>query len=164
MDKGSGFQRDLAAMQDEMKNVAQIIEATRPSPVAKRVDVPLAERPAAPPIAAPKPSSPRSRKPVESVSSPTPLALPLQRSNVTTRLSAETNELLTEAALRQKLKRARPNTRQDIIEAAVGEWLQRHGYGRRRRVAEPPLEGFNEGVAAEVQSAASESPAGSEGE
>jgi len=48
--------------------------------------------------------------------------------NVTTRLRRETNERLTEVALRQKLKKEDPATRQDIIEAALQEWFQRHGY------------------------------------
>lgn len=50
--------------------------------------------------------------------------------NVTTRLTQRTNELLTEAALRQRLDKATPATRQDIIEAAVREWLQKQGYAR----------------------------------
>lgn len=48
--------------------------------------------------------------------------------NVTTRLRRETNERLTEVALRQKLKKEDPATRQDIVEAALQEWFQRHGY------------------------------------
>lgn len=48
--------------------------------------------------------------------------------NVTTRLSQETNMLLTEAALRQRLKRVTPATRQDIIEAALLQWLRKTGY------------------------------------
>jgi len=48
--------------------------------------------------------------------------------NVTTRLQRDTNEQLTEAALRQKLKKTKPDTRQGIIEIAVQEWLRRSGY------------------------------------
>ena len=48
--------------------------------------------------------------------------------NVTTRLRRDTNERLTEVALRQKLKKEDPATRQDIIEAALQEWFQRNGY------------------------------------
>ena len=48
--------------------------------------------------------------------------------NVTTRLSRETNELLTEASLRQRLKRVKPNTRQEVIEVALKEWCERNGY------------------------------------
>ena len=43
--------------------------------------------------------------------------------NVTTRIRRETNELLTEAALRQRLAKKTPDTRQDIIEAALQEWF-----------------------------------------
>jgi len=48
------------------------------------------------------------------------------RENVTTRLTLETNERLTEAALRQKLSKRKPDSRQDIIEAAVIDWLKRN--------------------------------------
>jgi hypothetical protein len=48
--------------------------------------------------------------------------------NVTTRLRRETNELLTEAALRQRLKKQAPATRQDIVEHALQEWFRRQGY------------------------------------
>ena len=50
------------------------------------------------------------------------------RENVTTRLTRHTNELLTEASLRQKLKKVKPDSRQDIIEYAILEWLKRHGF------------------------------------
>lgn len=48
--------------------------------------------------------------------------------NVTTRLRRETNELLTEASLHQRLKKRSPATRQDIIEEAVHQWLCANGY------------------------------------
>lgn len=48
--------------------------------------------------------------------------------NVTTRLRRDTNERLTDAALHQRLRRAFPASRQDIIEQAVQEWLLRCGY------------------------------------
>lgn len=48
--------------------------------------------------------------------------------NVTTRLSHRTNELLTEAALRQRLKKKSPASRQDITETALQEWFERNGY------------------------------------
>lgn len=49
--------------------------------------------------------------------------------NVTTRLRRETNELLTEAALRQRLKKETPATRQDIVEEALQDWFRKHSYG-----------------------------------
>lgn len=49
--------------------------------------------------------------------------------NVTTRLRRCTNELLTEAALRQRLKKEAPATRQDIVESALADWFRKHGYG-----------------------------------
>ena len=39
---------------------------------------------------------------------------------------SETNERLTEAALRQKLSKRKPDSRQGIIEAAVIDWLKRN--------------------------------------
>ncbi len=48
--------------------------------------------------------------------------------NVTTRLTAEINDLLTESALRQKLAKRIPSTRQDIIEEALHEWFIQNGY------------------------------------
>lgn len=50
--------------------------------------------------------------------------------NVTTRLTHDTNELLTEAALRQRLKKTSPATRQDIIQRAIDEWLAANEYTR----------------------------------
>ena len=47
---------------------------------------------------------------------------------MTTRLTRRTNELLTEASLRQKLNKLKPDSRQDIIECAILEWLRRHGF------------------------------------
>lgn len=55
-------------------------------------------------------------------------AAPVLREKVTLQLSPETNERLTEAALRQKLNKQAPDTRQDIVEVALREWYERHGY------------------------------------
>jgi hypothetical protein len=48
--------------------------------------------------------------------------------NVTTRLTAATNQRLTEAALRQRLATKRPDSRQEIVEEAVVRWLAENGY------------------------------------
>jgi len=58
----------------------------------------------------------------------TPIITHQHRVNVTTRLSNRLNELLTEAVLRQKLSKQQPDTRQDIIEVAVTEWMNRNGH------------------------------------
>ena len=55
---------------------------------------------------------------------------PVVLENVTTRLRRDTNALLTESALRQKLKKELPDTRQDIIEAALDAWFRQLGYRR----------------------------------
>ena len=74
----------------------------------------------------PKPSRHRPSR-VRTIGAPS-LEQQVILENVTTRLRRETNERLTEVALRQKLKKEDPATRQDIIEAALQEWFQRHGY------------------------------------
>lgn len=48
--------------------------------------------------------------------------------NVTTRLTRETNQRLTEAALRQRLAKVTPDSRQAIIETAIANWLSQNGY------------------------------------
>lgn len=48
--------------------------------------------------------------------------------NVTTRLRRSTNALLTEVALRQRLKKVAPDSRQAIIEAALHDWYRKHNY------------------------------------
>lgn len=139
MNKAPGFTSDLVAMQDEMKAVAEILEATKRTPSTKVLDLgPTSLSASASPTVKPavKTASQASRRrPVQAVL-PAALSSSSARKNVTTRLSPETDQLLTEAALRQKLKHASPNTRQDIIEIAVGEWLKRHGYSRSKSVAE----------------------------
>lgn len=52
------------------------------------------------------------------------------RENVSLRIRPETNELLTEVALRQKLKKELPDTRQDIADEALRDWYRKHGYAR----------------------------------
>jgi hypothetical protein len=48
--------------------------------------------------------------------------------NITTRLRRTANELLTEAALRQRLKKESPSTRQDIVQEALEDWFRKRGY------------------------------------
>jgi hypothetical protein len=55
---------------------------------------------------------------------------PVVLKNVTTRLCPETDERLTEAALRQRLKKVEPATRQAIIETALRDWLRKQGYAK----------------------------------
>ena len=144
MNKQPDFGNDLAALNENVTAaVGDVLEAlqqkraVKTSVTGKKVEEKLVE-PAAPAesvseaeptVAAPSPrrqrTSPRSRL--------TPMIErdePLE--NVTTRLRQSTNELLTEAALRQRLKKATPATRQDIVEAALHDWFRKHGYGRNR--------------------------------
>lgn len=52
-----------------------------------------------------------------------PVLVPL-----TTRLMPATAEALRRAHLEQKLRRATPSTQQEIVEAAVTEWLRAHDF------------------------------------
>lgn len=115
------FANDLQGIQDDVvKDVGNILELAQ----AARRD--SSAEPAVPDnIKHDAPS--RSRKksnPIRASIEDQPLTL----MNVTTRLSHQTNELLTEAALRQRLKKVSPASRQDIMEVAIQEWCQRNGY------------------------------------
>jgi hypothetical protein len=72
-----------------------------------------------------KPSRPRQAAPKPPSETPfiDQLLVPL-----TTRLQPRTANALRRAYLEQKLKHARPSTQQEIIEAAVQEWLRKSGY------------------------------------
>jgi hypothetical protein len=48
--------------------------------------------------------------------------------SLTTRLSPPTAEALRRATLEQKLRRRRPHTQQEIVEAAVKTWLEANGF------------------------------------
>ena len=49
---------------------------------------------------------------------------------LTTRLKPETADALRCACLEQKLARKTPNTQQEIIELALADWLENHGFLR----------------------------------
>jgi hypothetical protein len=82
----------------------------------------------------------RGRRP--KVAAPEPLAppgmvdssysgdLPPLLVSLTTRLSPATAEALRRAALEQRLERRRPHTQQEIVEAAVRQWLTMNGFVR----------------------------------
>jgi hypothetical protein len=119
------FSEDLVAMRDQVATeldgiLAAVKDQRRPSakPVAKpspptdATDNPILAEPASPP-----PAPKRSRPAAE----PTPEQAIWE--NVTTRLTRETNRRLTEAALKQRLHRAKPDSRQGIIEEAVKQWI-----------------------------------------
>jgi len=122
----AGFSDDLQAIQGEVEaDVGTILEIARrtkdsnePGPAAYE-KVQVSARPKNQPS-----DPPRPRKPLQPSAEPQPQLL----QNVTTRLSHQTNILLTEASLRQRLNKSTPATRQDIIEAAVQAWLHQHGY------------------------------------
>jgi hypothetical protein len=49
---------------------------------------------------------------------------------LTTRLKPETADALRRACLEQKLARKTPNTQQEIVELALADWLENHGFLR----------------------------------
>jgi hypothetical protein len=50
--------------------------------------------------------------------------------SLTTRLSPPTAEALRRAALELRIQRRRPHTQQEIVEAAVRQWLKTNGFGQ----------------------------------
>lgn len=117
------FSEDLRAIHNEVENDVGVILDLAKQAKAGDVTSPARTAEVGPPQA-------RIRRTNRS-SKAQPTIVPDQPSlvqNVTTRLSQRTNELLTEAALRQRLKKTTPASRQDIIEQAVSQWLKLHGY------------------------------------
>jgi hypothetical protein len=145
MDKRPDFGKDLAALTSNVTaEVGDVLQALRQKQVAKRPadnnkgenmtpeqePVAVDDRPTKPANTTATDISRRSRPASRSRLKPI-----IERDdaleNVTTRLRRETNELLTEAALRQRLKKEIPATRQDIVEAALTDWFRRQGYALR---------------------------------
>lgn len=102
----------LAAVKDQRRPSARLV-AKPTSPTDATVDSVPTE------AIIPPSASKRSRPAAE----PTPDQAIWE--NVTTRLTRETNRRLTEAALKQRLRQAKPDSRQGIIEEAVSLWLDR---------------------------------------
>lgn len=146
MNKQPDFGDDLAALNDsvaaEVGDVLQVLQQKRSA--TKPASVPITPEPLKASVESAADASAVSEQPASSHSmarrqrSPGRSRLmptvereePLE--NVTTRLRQKTNELLTEAALRQRLKKETPSTRQDIIETALVDWFRKHGYLRNR--------------------------------
>ena len=140
MNKQPDFGTELAILNDtvtaEVGDVLQALEekrtASRPTIVRKKEE-PAAEPPQVTADKATAPEQPSASSPRrQRSSSRSRLAVSVEHDepveNVTTRLRRKTNELLTEAALRQRLKKEHPATRQDIVEAALTDWFRKHGY------------------------------------
>lgn len=140
MNKQVDFGDDLAALNDNVSAaVGDVLEVLQQKRVVKRSEsasTPEEKPPATsgePVSSIPIAANQSRRQRTASRSRLTPTVdreEPLE--NVTTRLRQKTNELLTESALRQRLKKESPATRQDIIEAALGDWFRKHGYARGR--------------------------------
>jgi hypothetical protein len=134
MSKAKDFSEDLAnvskAVATDVDAIVKIVrektgEGEKQEPNNARDQTNQVAPPAVVP-ASPCASSQRTLRPRKSNVASVAEGVPLE--NVTTRLRRDTNERLTEAALRQKLKKDRPNTRQEIIEEALQDWLRRQGY------------------------------------
>lgn len=122
------FSEDLVAMRDQVATeldeiLAAVKDQRRPSAkiVAKSTPPTDATGNALP--AEPVNSTPSPIRFSRHAAEPTPE--PAIWENVTTRLTRDTNRRLTEAALKQRLRQAKPDTRQGIIEEAVVEWIRR---------------------------------------
>jgi hypothetical protein len=119
------FAEDLRAIQGEVEaDVGTILELAKHRRMPEASVPQPTEEEFQPKQAGRRSIRPRGGQRPKAADEPQPQLL----QNVTTRLSHATNMLLTEAALRQRLNKALPATRQDIIEEAVRDWLQQHGY------------------------------------
>lgn len=146
MSKQSDFGNDLAALNDNVTaavdDVLQVLQQKR-STKRPASSQPIEASPAdsTPPAiahAATKPeqlagsSSPNNPPRRQRLASRSKLAVTVEEDeplkNVTTRLRRSTNALLTEATLRQQLKKVTPDSRQAIIEAALHDWFRKHDY------------------------------------
>ena len=145
MNKQVDFGNDLATLNESVNvEVGDVLSALQNKRTASRPSLHTTEspQPKAPTEstlnvgASPEPFAKSSVPRRQRTASRSRLALAFERDepleNVTTRLRQSTNELLTEAALRQRLKKESPSTRQDIIEAALHDWFRKHDYGRGR--------------------------------
>lgn len=142
MSKQPDFADDLAALSgnvtaavDDVLHVLQQKRSKGRPSVAQKDDtaVTATERAtvveSAPPVEKPPASSaPRHQRFARRAKFPTSAEEDEPLENVTTRLRRSTNDLLTEAALRQRLKKVVPDSRQSIVEEALRYWFQRHGY------------------------------------
>jgi hypothetical protein len=146
MSKQADFGNDLAALNDNVTaavdDVLQALQQKRST--KQRVSNPTIEAspadstPSTTPDAATKPEQPAASSPPndlprrQRLASRSKLAVTVEEDepleNVTTRLRRSTNALLTEAALRQRLKKVAPDSRQAIVEAALHDWFRKHGY------------------------------------
>jgi hypothetical protein len=134
MDKNRpNFAEDLFAIREDVsQDIGTILKLAKSSPsgtptTPPQIDSPAKDSPSA------RESKPRSRPVSRSKQIPAETENLL---NVTTRLSQSINEQLTAAALHQRLKKQKPDTRQAIIEAALNDWLHRHGYDTEPTVEE----------------------------
>ena len=129
------FAADLGSIQNSVTaDVGKILELAKSakevpsSPKDSDSTVNSENAPAAIRVEDPSPRTERARR-ISSSKQRDPQE-PVVLENVTTRLRRETNELLTEAALRQRLKKIEPKSRQDIMEVALQEWFRRNGYAK----------------------------------
>lgn len=118
------FSEDLVAVRDQVATeldgiLAVVNDQRRPS--AKLVAKPIPPTDATEKQIPPEPPAPLPKRSSRPVADPTPE--PAIWENVTTRLTRETNRRLTEAALKQRLRQAKPDSRQGIIEEALRNWL-----------------------------------------
>lgn len=105
-------------------------EATKPLEAKPEKVVDVAPPPE--PLAPVKETTPRSpRRSTRRISHETPDAYQVLDQvlvPVTIRLPHRTAQTLRRAYLEQRLKHAKPDTQQEIVEDAITDWLSRHGF------------------------------------
>lgn len=141
MSKRPDFAADLHDVNEDVsQNVNTILSVVKERASQRRSSPPAV---ASPPAAA-EHSSPAATPRPSRMSLPRKAPRPREQSrdmslvNVTTRIARDTKELLAEAALRQKLAKATPDTEQAIIEEALQQWFKRSGYKLKDGVPEAP--------------------------
>lgn len=137
MDKRPDFGQDLEALQENVTiEVGTALKAIRESKNASRpVKTIEVKEPAPSQVASTATSeqaaaaSPQPRKRSTGRSNQNAIVERKDaKENITVRIYTDTNELLSEAANWQKVKRQFPATRQDITQEALEDWFRKHGY------------------------------------
>lgn len=130
MVEANSFSADVATLQSDVSTdvagILQIAKERRESKKGRRtaVDQEASKVEAETQTVAPTDRPARHPRAAQRPKETAPMAL----NHFTSRLRYDLDERLTEAALHQKLKKAKPDTRQDIFNAAVEKWLQGQGY------------------------------------
>lgn len=130
--------KSLSTFEDELKSIGQEVAVDvgeilriakhNKQPHSKQVKVSASESRAPETEESPSRSSNKESQQQRQVEAKKPAASTDAKVNVTTRLSTTLNDLLSDAALKQRLAKKKPDSRQGIIEEAIHHWLKRNQY------------------------------------